>query len=626
MSAAGSRTPWANFAGLVVALCLFTPRASGAETNQARRMSSDLLAAKTSLEEVLTRRLESDLSTILDKGAYTVSSRIGLIEEKEPQPAQQQPSQAPTERTLVPFDMQLGQLPLPTLLAQQQPQQEKLEKRPAGPRYAISSILVSVGISPELPAETQAKVESFVGKALSAEFGELARYEVFSIQAKPPKPEPEKPKAEPPKPIAEPTWLDRLSQFQLLTGLLAIMLGISAFGAFHWLGMVSSRKVAAALAREDSSRPAELSPPLQPQAQSQPQSMKPSDRAAEPRGPSPDELSRKIREAAKRDFRSESLINQWLEGGEVGQLKLSLFVEAVAEGGPKIQIPPDFRVGLGRVFERASALSGEERADLLQKAYWDLLACQMLGAESIQKPFSYLDQVPETSVQGILIEQNPRMRASIALHMPKPVRQQYLRTVRFEDKQALLGEILRMDGSDTDELKQFDQRLRSELRVELASGGVSRDLPLIRDFLEGMEAEEELLLLQGAGSDLQSRLSLLKHTHPTLAFLPVWTDAMLTTFLAEARPSGIATLIHRFPAMKDRALALLRGVAKEIVTEDLASVASRSESEQRADLESLRQCIQRLVSSGRIDLSQIDSDATVVPIRSDGAGGQSEAA
>ena len=158
--------------------------------------SADLIETQAALERTLSLRYEKMLLTVLEHDSFKVGVMVSLQKvELPPEERQTAPAPAPTANPAAqyPGDLGLGIVErmddaylrriLPT-----QPQATPTPYRPP-PSYKVQSVLVQVGLHPNLNKRVPMIVERWLQSRLKAEFGQKAVIEVSFLV---------RPKAEPP--------------------------------------------------------------------------------------------------------------------------------------------------------------------------------------------------------------------------------------------------------------------------------------------------------------------------------------------------------------------------------------------------------------------------------------------
>jgi hypothetical protein len=220
----------------------------------------------------------------------------------------------------------------------------------------------------------------------------------------------------------------------------------------------------------------------------------------------------------------------------------------------------------------------------------------------LERPFSYLGQLPDGSVQGILQEQDPAQRATIALHLPAAIRLKYLQSVDVAGKQFLFEEILKLEAVRLADLRALDQSVKARVRQEAGQEAADAPtLPLVQDFLSTLTADEEIQLLKSAKSAAR-----LRPHYASPAFLDTWTDDSLKLAFADENPFVAAAYLGCFPEMRARIEAAMPPISLIILTDEMTTLENRPAADRQAALETLRKRVRDLVKTGQVGLIALD--------------------
>ena len=469
-------------------------------------LNPENLGAQTFLEDLLVRRYSQELATFVDRGAFTLGAQLDLAE---------LPPDADGIEQDTPSDLLLGTLDTDELLKKYGGSEGTSAFQGFLSNHKIKSVAISVGLKDDLNPTVKAEVEKWLTTRLGSEFGKAGKGSVTEIKM--------------PKGLW--AWINR---FQSLAGQLVLAFAI-LFGAILWkLMSTKSEGKEETTAQGQTQAVAPLRGPVDEDGKPKENPKKTIETDAGVStilGKEIDQLSRQlIALVPKLSVECENVLRTWCKAGDEGRLKVACFVEAVGMEMGKLPIPVDALADLSKVFARMPNLSVNDKRDTLRKVYWDMLMSINLGPDSLEQPFDYLGSMNIGLVNQVLIDQNPKMKALVALHMSSSARESYLKTQDNATKLELLQTTSEMSEIAMDELKSIDGMFKSKLQPQTGKGVVMLDASLNK-LISGLSPIEEATLLtplKGAAIDAYKRST------PSIAFLDSWPDDKLGICLSRA--------------------------------------------------------------------------------------------
>lgn len=566
--------------------------APAARTDASLTLLPEALSAKSLLEELLARRYAQELTTLVDRSAFSVSAKLELVERpKEVEPV------TPEDDNELPADLMLGTLDPEKILKKYAGEEDKRWAAGFLRNYRISSVGVSVGLKEELEAEVKPQIEKWLQERLKNEFGGVGKGSVSSIKGI-------KEKAPPPK-----TPLDWLNQYQGIIGQLVLAFAL-LLGILLWKLMVS-RDV---LAEKGASPPTVASvPPPAPEARAEEQAK--NDPELQGRKLAHEEservlAAREVRQISRRlqgllpqlSVESEKVLRAWCRTGEDGWLKLACFAEAVGSTVGKLPIPMDSLEGLTKVFARMPEFALSDKLHVLRKVYWDLLATLNLGSEALEQPFGYLSQVDHGRVDQLLLAQNPKMKAIVTLFMPSKVREDYLGILDLASKREMLNAAFQMSEIPSSEIKSFDQLLKGQVTGGASTAGAIALRPLLSRLVEPLSPLDEIQLLSSMRGD---SIEAFKRVYPTLAFVDQWPDASLNGLMGRATPEEVIALVRVRPELQERILQCCPPITSQVAGDDLSRPDALSDKQKNSLLKSLKGKVLEMIQGQELNLETI---------------------
>lgn len=571
-----------------------TPAKGKVTSGVVKAASPEVISAKTLLEELIVRRYAQELSTLVDRQAFSMGAQLDVVEIPQATPnvfSATEPNKAPLSD--IPFDLTIGSLDPEELIKKYgNPAEVQL---PQGflKNFKIKGVTISVGLREDLGPEAKADVEKWLNERLKTEFGTGAKGNVSLIKMP-------VPKATPPKTI----W-DWLGQFQSLAGQIVLTLGL-LLGVVLWgLFAARTKKSEADVNKNGQSGVTAVNSVAGPGAKDGADAgkLREVEQAENVR------LANEIK-AITQDLASlaprlskqfEGIIRSWCAAGDDGRRKLACFAEAVGRDLGKLPIPEEALEDLAKIFSSMSETKLNEKRDLLQKAYWDLLMALNLGSESLDQPFGYLNSVSTSTMTQLLVEQNAKLKTLVTLYMPQGLREKYVQSLSEDAKKELLQSAAGMTEIPSDELHNIDGIIKGKLRPETNKNMVPLGMSLTK-LASSLGFIEQVTLLSGMqGPAIQEY----KRTVPSLAFVGEWPDEALGRLLAAAQPDEVVALARIRPDLKDRMLSLCAPMTAEVAADELSRSNNLNQKYLEQQLKNFARRLKEMVDIRYIDLEDI---------------------
>jgi hypothetical protein len=563
-------------------------------------LAPDALSAKALLEDLLARRFSQNLSTRLERSMFSVSAELDLQavprQTERPKPVEGSGEQEPIS------DLSLGMLDPEALLKNFAPpgqQQEFAKQFLEG--FKIRKVAVSVGLSETVPQEARTEIEKWLTERVNSEFGKVGKGTVTTIRVAPQRPV----EIAPPK-----TPWDLLSQFQSLAGqlvmALAIILGVLLWGILSprkqpSLSAVPSDASAASKSAASSGVGTGVVPGL---SEEEKQRLEDEREARQEQIASAGVESTRLKileVLPKVNQHLESILRAWSQGGETGWRKIATISEVVGKDLGKLPIPVDAVADIQRTFTKMAGVKAQEKFDILQKSYWDLLTVLNIGPSALEQPFGYLGGMNIGMVSQVLMEQNPKMRTIVSLFMPTELRSKFMKTMSLEAKRELLVAAAGMSEIPTEELKNFDRGLMSKFRSDEKSDVVPLEMTLNK-LVEALDPSEQIVLLAGMQGQAAEEF---RRTTPSLAFLSEWPEEALGALLAQASTDEVVALCRVRPDLKERVLKCAPQLTVAMVDDELAGPDRMSAKDKGVWIEALTKRLRTLVMTKALVLDEI---------------------
>lgn len=584
--------------------------ASSAKSNSSKGIivgspnsTADELSAQAFLEDIMVKRYTAGLGTILDKNLFYVSVQMQLADaplKKKPET----PSPQPTSE--MPADLMVGTLDPEKLIAQYSLSEEKPAILSLLTQKRIKAILISAGVKEEAGEERKAEVEAWIKSRVESEFKGIGKYEVTMIKTLP-----EKPPKEIPKPEEKPkTFEEKLEDFQTLAvGL--IIAATALLSIILW--RVTTSKINVNSSKTGESNPIKL------QAEGLGGGAGATAASGSVKNDSDVKTSienqRKISEdllslssklnqvSSKLNNKIPEVVRAWCQSGDEGVTKLVCFAEAVGVQLGGLSIPPESMKSVAEVFSKMASMDPQIKLKSLEGAYWDLVSVMNLGVEVLTQPFSYLSAVEPQTINSVLMEQNPKMKALVSLYLPTDVRKKYVKGLSLEDKQILIENAAGLSEISSAELRSVDDSLMKKVKGQGSSDVVLLDSSLSK-VIDSLNITEELELL---GKIKSPGILEFKRKSPSIAFLHEWPDSTLSILLSRCRSEMLVAYLSKREDQKDRFIGLCPPMIAELVQDDLPRAAQVPESEKEASLEAIKDVMVEMYKNKEVDLAEIFS-------------------
>jgi hypothetical protein len=566
----------------------------------------DELGAKAFLEDILVRRYSQALSTLVDRQAFSLGAQLQLVDAPKEKP-KDGPKSAENEE---PDDLLLGTLDPDQLLKQYSLPDEKAAIVSLLARKRVKTVSVFVGLKEEIGKEVKAEVEKWLETRLNTEFGKSGKGQVNFVKTLPEKPE--KPEKKPETPPAK-QWWDWLNQFQTLVGQV-FMAMIALLAIILWRFTTSKGDLKTSNSSDSPSiKLTAEGLGANPANAAKAKAAGGAGQVADSEEPESFERKIQVRQevhglsakinalAPKLNNQFESIVRSWCQAGDEGFLKLVCFAEAVGKDLGGLNIPVDAMKDVGEVFGKMTSISSKEKIQALEKVYWDLVTVMNLGADSLNQPFGYLSKSNPGTISQILMDQNPKMKTLVALHLPDDVRRNFIKPLTVAQKMELLESAAQLHEVSTDELKSLDNSMKSKMSKGDSLNLVSLDMSLEK-VASALSLREEIELL---GELKSPGIMEFKRSYPSLAFLPEWPDSELKKLVVRMNSDQAILYLSLKPGMKDRIIALSPPFLSELILEELSRKREINKNDEENILTSLSEVMKELAFIKEVNLQEI---------------------
>ena len=622
----------------------------------------DTMALKWNLEESLTRKFRDRISVKLSPQEFSVSAQVTFKAIENLTSSDRAPVILSGKGKDLPPDITLG-LPISV------PQTSSAGAYPTQipDIVKITRVQIHAGLSSKLGASYRQSFTKWLQDAVRAEFGELGTATVEELRVPPKedaplvkvqqvvepktfelKMDPKAIEVNMPKAIelmmpksvdlnmnvSEPTkprplnWEERFGNFQNVIGLI-ILAALAIFGVFL-VKLLPSRdmKVQTATAVKIQEMRNEAAMALQP---GEGRSEEGSEKAIQVHGQglNPNLVFEAYREQQRKvafialscQDQVQKVLEHWLDEGDYGRKKLAAVMDCVLTHIGSAQIAKSGTENLSfdwtmpekvkkdksasTIFRAYGSSPLEEKSQILESAYWDVLSAKALGEKLVKERFSSLSQQPTPVIQRVLSAQDKKARSITVLHLPPDKLEKIASGLSFDEKRSLFDQAFETPKLSDIELDVVDQSLTFLIRRESEKTSDFVEVPtLLPNFLSVLKPFEEITLIRDMGSKRPDSAQFFKQNYPSLAFLGEWPKEKLKALLGKSKPTEILALLQAMPDLTDPVLSVVAGKTRSMVESD---IGQRVLTEEELDLylQMIRDRVNKMLELGEINLRQL---------------------
>ncbi|MEY4616885.1 MAG: hypothetical protein RJB66_1845 [Pseudomonadota bacterium] len=595
-----------------------------------------LVELTAQIEKLISDGYRDKINTQLDAKAFNVGAVVTLKEVVETYDAKKPGATLSAVRNIAeavnPTDLNTGVIQLYPVLDQYKQQIDELQNRvevmrqgdpetigestaKKTPKYLVSGVEIIVGIDEGFNFDQNEEFEAWLQNAVKKDFGPRGKYKI-SVLKKVATP------IVPPKPM---TRFEKLSKVQILLG--SGFLGVALLFLLILYKFIPER---------ESKKPRQVSVHIQDVSSSALNALEAKQNKATNPANKPQELEKSRPTLAATDnleivaqscreiqgkigyiyLSTPGIINPlfetWYDQGIAGRMKAAALVDAVLTSSENadqklLVFPEKWKKDeeLHQAFRAFPSVSLEERHRILDEAYWDILALNMIGQDSIKSHFEVLGHLPADRLQKLLANRESKVKALTLMHLPADKAHHYLTFLDQEERKRLVQESLQFETVPEEELKTLDESLKLQLAVEQKAEGIVNVVDLMPNILRSLTPKEELEWLPEAIEKLPDQGFKLKKSYPSLAFLVEWPEESLATFFAGVESKQTVIYLKSVPSMIDKVTKLYPTAMGTLIREEAYSRKTPSEKEQAKAFQFLKERLLNLTESGDIQLERI---------------------
>lgn len=540
---------------------------------------ADIISVKAALEDMLVRRYTQELSSVVNYDHFNIGARfeLGIVDFDTYEAGSGDFT-----------DLDLGHLDADALFeAYSIPNMagvNPLEK------YIIKKVEVQVGLQPSVDEKIRTSVEGWLSKRVDEEFGKVGSSKVQFIE----NPDISSPSTH--------SWMKLLKELQDLVGHLIIALAI-ILGVFLWkmlAGNSSNEKSSGASSQiniENKTEAGAGSAMAVPAGEAGSSVLAQDPVFVERMS----QLSTQVRDLApKITDQLESLIEEWCEHGSDGLYQVAYFAEVSGSVLGRLPIPKEHRKKMSDIFSEMHAMSDEEKLELANRTYWDLVASLNLGTDALHRPFSFINKSALMTVNNVLMENNSDTQAVVTLYMPENMRRDYLSNLEETQKVDLLNSAAKLSVISEEALQNIEDKIAPYFGEKTLDSEVSMDLTLAKliESLAWVDSCKILPQIHGPVIE-QFRVS-----QPHIAFLSQWAPGSLSVLVKSSTNEELLAYLRIVPDMTHRVLEFTSPRARKILEDDLEQTDGLSDSDKESNLGRLQNRIISLINNGDISFEK----------------------
>ncbi len=318
---------------------------------------------------------------------------------------------------------------------------------------------------------------------------------------------------------------------------------------------------------------------------------------------------------------ADQVLDRWFEEGTEGRKKVASLVDCVLThygnnsstiplSGANWNLPERIKNDkeLPSIFTAFSGYSLQEKTNLVEKTYWDLLSLKTLGDKLTSLPFSSMAQLPASKIQKVLSKQDKKVQSLTILHLPQEKMEEVVSGLSFEEKKNMLVEAFAIPKMKPQEIEMADQSLKFLIKKEdSVDDGLVEVQTMIPNMLMCLSPLEEIQLIQQILPTLSDQGQFIKRNYPSLAFISQWPEEKLKHFLTGVQPNDILALVKAIPEATEVINSVIPNRTQTILKDSLSKTLNSEELNN--GLGTLRLKLFKYANDGIINLELIFKDA-----------------
>lgn len=591
------------------------------------QLSSEALEVKNKLEIEIQKSLNNLISTQLSPESFSLGVRVQLTSLKPPAPNETKKAED------LPIGMDLGAIDVRELVSSYEKQIEELklkkeDKKDDKNQFQLSLIEVTAGLDESYGDEYIKKFSSWLQNKMRAEYGSVVKTTVNKLNLKKLAPkEEEKTKPEnKPEVKPEPTMWDRVKDFIPIMMAVILALSLLLFGRTIKNGLYQIASAQKTLTLESKSEW------LIGAGKNAEKLLGSGKNAEDPNQTkriayATDEFERITGKIAfvclELGDRLNELVRVWIDSGDEGFIKTALLIDTIVNARERImsktgaiapiKIPLDEQLvkmsdeNLSEAYNQVSNMPPQDKVEMLDKIYWDLVSFKTLGIHSLRKPFDFLQSLPKENIIELLSTQKKEAQALALVYLPKETKTEILNEFPEEKRTEVLKNMLVQSQFSQKEIWDIDMSVKvASLNNTL--GPVDKMVnifPRTLEVLQTLDQVSEIRILRQIVNQLPDQGVAVKAQYITFAFIDEWKIDYIRKLTQQATGDEILTVVRLIPEAKELILSECPPKIKMIVEDDLKLNTKVDDANLNKKLNSLKSKWNKLLVSENIPFSKV---------------------
>ena len=587
----------------------------------------ELMQYKTQYEKKLAERYRALAGTLLNENSFEVGAEVTLKKLPNRAPAAVEEAKtfkkSPPSDTFIPGDLSMNLIETDRIIEDYQDEIERLKHNSIAPEatpaweknYGLGSVTVLLGLKNTVDDKHKNEVEKWIKDRLANDYGPTGKVVVSDMFG---------------------AVSSTKDVYEKIAGL-QNLIGYLIFALTLMMGMIFWKKLSSKDANEERKLKISMTP-LNANLSSAPAKTE-----TESNKDAPSAKEAQLEDEAKvrriRDYhksirrfaaimgeKMNTILLNWIESGPQGSMKAAIFLDLLVEEdhGTDMELLSKYRLPreMSQVF--VSALRVVRRMEIpaklekLEEIYIDLLAGDVLDANSIKEPFQFFNNASGKAAHDFLMNKTADTRAMVMLHMPADARQGFISSLDNRTRVELFKEVFSVDTRlSHEELLQMNDDLKTQFSGKL--GSQSSMLKVLSSVIETLNPVDEIGILSGLAVSMKDSPLFVefKETYPTLSFVPEWPETARKTLFESAEFEQLSALIRALPECEPFVLAVASPMTQRMLDGLLKTEDTTPQDEKNKHLTALKDKLKGLVSSGLIKLSSLSGQpvaTNVTPI------------
>lgn len=573
-----------------------------------------MIEHKTKLENLITDRMRTTISTTLEKSAFDVSVTVGLKEYKAPKEKPRKPEDInPGSPKLE--DLQMGLIDAEELIQSYQAQIEELrlkreeynKVKEDKPLFEATSVHVLVGLSEGIPEAYRTEFAAWLEKRVKADFGKIGTSAVGVIKQRvEPTPEPK-------------SSLDYVRDFQPLIGVVLSILGLLLAALLIRSFKITNsaeeqRQMQLTMQQAGGSGKLDEIKELVINQKKSDVSLAASLKALQ-------EISAKIVAlATQSDLDLNMVIDTWLDTG--GFQKVACVLDAIlgsTHGTPQwsevvgnLSIPEGYKVSLVETFKNMKDADITTKVSVLDSAYWDLMTFQTIGEKFLKTPFNYAASIDPRKLKDAIVVQPAKVRSVAVLSLPSPVQANLIAQMDSTQKLEILEGSLGLADIERQEIESISDALKFQINNKRNQKESVSSFDLLPSLLSTFSPREETVYLADLWKRRSGDVHKLKFVWPTLAFIEQWKPEYQAKLLSTCTNEELEGLMATLPQAQTSILNAVTPRVREILNDSLPLLAKLSPDDLNKRLTTVRSKFLSQLKADNVKLEELYATERVV--------------